>query len=77
MAGFCNPARCERVYRNGVCMRTGRRHQVLAGVDPVSKLFWTHVAEAYPRGLARSLAKMLHDARQGLLFDAQRKRLQF
>ena len=57
LAGFCNPARVERICQNGTCKRTGERHTGLAGIVPVSKCFWTHIAEAYPRGLSPALTK--------------------
>ena len=39
LSGFSNPSGAERVCQNGICKRTGCRHIVLAGVDPVSKCF--------------------------------------
>ena len=74
---FANPSRVERVCRNGICMRTGCRHQVLAGIDPVSKCFWTHVAEAYPRALAAALARMLDHGRKELQMQKLGEHLQF
>ena len=52
--------------QNGTCKRTGERHTVLAGIDPVSKCFRAHIVEAYPRALSTSLAKMLHEGRMQL-----------
>ena len=68
LSGHCGGAisRVERICQNGTCKRTGGKHIVLAGVDPVSKCFWTHIAEQYPRGLAAALARMLHDSRKQL-----------
>ena len=77
LSGFCNPSRAERVCQNGVCKRTGCRHIVLAGVDPVSKCFWTHLAEPYPRALAAALARMLHDARMQITHNKIGSRLGF
>ena len=62
LPGFCNTTPIENNCQNGICTCSGHRHQVLAGIDPVSKCFGTHVAEPYPRGLSRGFAKMLHDA---------------
>ena len=77
LAGFCNPARVERICQNATCKRTGERHTALAGIDPVSKCFWTHIAEAYPRALSTSLAKMLHEGRMQLDHLDHSQRLMF
>ena len=77
LAGFCNPSRAERICQNGTCKRNGCHHLVLAGVEPVSKMFWTHIAEAYPRSLSAALAKMLHEARLQLLHNENGARLNF
>ena len=60
----CDSGRVERSCcppRPGVCSRTGCRHQRLEGVRE-DGVFWTHVAEAYPRKLAEALAMMFHNA---------------
>ena len=51
--------RCLRV--NKCCPRSGQRHQVLCGLHP-SGVWWTAIAEGYPRTLCRALALCLDDA---------------
>ena len=42
-----------------VCDRSGKPHIILSGVDPVSKKFWTSLAQSYSRGFARCIADVL------------------
>ena len=42
--------------KRGRCLATGCPHQVLHGIDQESGLFWTKVAEPYPRRLCNQLA---------------------
>ena len=77
LSGHCNPAGVEQKCRNGICLKSGHRHQVLAGVDKVSGLFWTHIAEAYPRGLASALARALHEGRLQLNQNRLQQQSQF
>jgi len=51
--------RCHRV--NKCCSRSGQRHQVLCGKHP-SGVWWTSIAEGYPRTLCRALALCLDNA---------------
>ena len=46
----------------GCCKRTLRPHRALEGIDPVSKMFWTKIAEPYPASLSSALAKCFEDA---------------
>ena len=48
--------RCEG---RGVCDRSGKPHIILSGVDPVSKKFWTSLAQSYSLGFARCIADVL------------------
>ena len=47
----------------GYVVSTGRYHIVLRGLDPVSKLFWTHLAQPYPAKFSFAAGSaMLHAA---------------
>lgn len=47
----------------GLCSRTGKRHIILKGQDPVSKQLWTHLAQPYPLSFCHKAAKtMIHSA---------------
>ena len=58
--------RCTGCLGRGICSKSGQRHQQLSGVDPITKQFWTHIAEPYPRGLCTAIVRMLVEASQQL-----------
>ena len=64
LCGFCNVAKIDRRCSGcrGLCSKTQSPHQQLSGTDPASGLFWTHVAEPYPRGLCNDMVRTLADA---------------
>ena len=78
MAGLCNTSFVERKCSGyKVCSRTGVPHKQLCGQCPDTKLFWTHIAEPYPRGLCTAIVRMLEDAVKQLSFDRHGTFLQF
>ena len=77
LLGFCNPAFLERKCRNGVCLKSGHPHQLFSGRHPVSKVFWTALAEPYPRGLCTNLVRMFEAAVAQLQHNKLPRLLQF
>ena len=68
LCAFANVSLIERKCEgcHGLCSKSGKPHQHLAGIDLVSGTFWTQVAEPYPRGLCTALIKMSSQACQQL-----------
>lgn len=56
----CSDVLCRG--RGGICSQTSKRHIVLSGTDPKSKIMWTKLAEPYPKPFAAKLASLLIDA---------------
>ena len=49
--------------RQGICDCSGRPHQIIQGIHPTKKVFWSSIAEPYPTPLCRAWAKMFQNAR--------------
>ena len=47
----------------GICSKSLKPHQQLAGIEQISGKCWTHLAEPYPRGLCTAMVKMMCEAR--------------
>ncbi len=62
LSTFCRPHTFQRICSGQKkCGRSRRPHQVLKGCN-AQGVFWTHVAEPYPRGLCGLLVKTLCNA---------------
>ena len=54
------------LVEGGGCSRSHKHHQILSGIDTVSKKRWTKIAEPYPRPLCRCLAKSLVESARNM-----------
>ena len=58
---FCETVAIERTCTGKLCSVSHKPHFQLCGTNDEG-VFWTHIAEAYPLGLCRRLARMAHNA---------------
>ena len=78
MCGYCNISYvANQCTGYCVCSRSGHPHKQLSGVDLESQLFWTHIAELYPRGLCTAIVRMITDALQQLKHQRVGKLLEY
>ena len=49
----------KRCSGKTICSSSNKPHIVLTGVDPISRRFWTSLAQTYSRTFARTIADVL------------------